>query len=112
VPALGYAVALGLRRSSFDPHLADGVVIMACMPTTVSTNVVYTARAAGEACCCACVMVLYLQHVQDSHAAAEISRFVYTARAAGEACCRACVMDSQLQRVQDSHAAAELSIFV
>jgi predicted Na+-dependent transporter len=47
VPALGYAIALGLRRSNFDPHLADGVVIMACMPTTVSTNVVYTQRAAG-----------------------------------------------------------------
>lgn len=47
VPALGYAIALGLRRSNFDPHLADGIVIMACMPTTVSTNVVYTQRAAG-----------------------------------------------------------------
>lgn len=57
VPALGYAVALGLRRSNFDPHLADGVVIMASMPTTVSTNVVYTQRAAGG---CMCVVVLCL----------------------------------------------------
>lgn len=40
IPGLGYAVAQGLRRNNFSEHLADGLVIMACMPTTVSTNVV------------------------------------------------------------------------
>lgn len=48
IPAIGYGISLGLRSSSFDQYLADGVVIMASMPTTVSTNVVYTARAAGN----------------------------------------------------------------
>lgn len=48
IPALGYAIALSLRQNGFNDHLADGLVIMACMPTTVSTNVVYTARAAGN----------------------------------------------------------------
>lgn len=44
LPLLGYAVARGLRASGFNPHLADGLVVMACMPTTVSTNVVYTQK--------------------------------------------------------------------
>ncbi|KAF8059141.1 RCH1 [Scenedesmus sp. PABB004] len=48
LPALGAAVAAGLRSAGFNPPLCDGLVIMASMPTTVSTNVVYTARAAGN----------------------------------------------------------------
>jgi sodium/bile acid cotransporter 7 len=48
IPAIGYGIALALRNGGFNDHLADGLVIMACMPTTVSTNVVYTARAAGN----------------------------------------------------------------
>ncbi|KAF6262357.1 SBF-like CPA transporter family-domain-containing protein [Scenedesmus sp. NREL 46B-D3] len=48
IPAIGYGVALALRNGGFNDYLADGLVIMACMPTTVSTNVVYTARAAGN----------------------------------------------------------------
>ncbi|WIA18481.1 hypothetical protein OEZ85_009936 [Tetradesmus obliquus] len=48
IPAIGYGIALALRNNGFNDHLADGLVIMACMPTTVSTNVVYTARAAGN----------------------------------------------------------------
>eukprot|EP00878_Enallax_costatus_P000774 GHUV01000892.1.p1 GENE.GHUV01000892.1~~GHUV01000892.1.p1 ORF type:complete len:448 (+),score=66.60 GHUV01000892.1:184-1527(+) len=48
IPGLGFAVAQGLRNNGFSGHLADGLVIMSCMPTTVSTNVVYTQRAAGN----------------------------------------------------------------
>lgn len=40
IPGIGFAIAQGLRRNGFSDHLADGLVIMACMPTTVSTNVV------------------------------------------------------------------------
>jgi sodium/bile acid cotransporter 7 len=48
IPAIGHGVSLGLLRSSFDQYLADGMVVMASMPTTVSTNVVFTAAAAGN----------------------------------------------------------------
>jgi len=42
-PLVGWAVGTALRRSGALPRpLADGVVVMSCMPTTISTNVVYT----------------------------------------------------------------------
>ncbi|KAI8472186.1 MAG: SBF-like CPA transporter family-domain-containing protein [Monoraphidium minutum] len=48
LPALGAAIASGLRAAGFNRLLADGMVVMAAMPTTVSTNVVFTKRAAGN----------------------------------------------------------------
>lgn len=40
IPGIGYAIAHSLKQNGFSEHLADGLVIMSCMPTTVSTNVV------------------------------------------------------------------------
>lgn len=48
IPAIGHGIAMGLRARSFNPWLANGLVVMASMPTTVSTNVVYTQKAAGN----------------------------------------------------------------
>ncbi|GBF95680.1 sodium bile acid cotransporter [Raphidocelis subcapitata] len=48
VPAAGYGLALGLRRVGFNHYLTEGLIVMACMPTTVSTNVVFTAKANGN----------------------------------------------------------------
>lgn len=48
-PLVGWAVGSALRASGGLPRpLADGVVVMACMPTTISTNVVYTDMAGGN----------------------------------------------------------------
>lgn len=42
-PLVGWGVGAALRASGGLPRpLADGIVVMSCMPTTISTNVVYT----------------------------------------------------------------------
>eukprot|EP00775_Hariotina_reticulata_P010114 gene10114-10271_t len=48
IPAVGYGIFLGLRHTSFNPYLAEGIVILASTPTTVFFNVLFTARAAGN----------------------------------------------------------------
>jgi hypothetical protein len=48
LPAVGYGIAVGLRAGGFNRYLADGFIVMAAMPTTVSTNVVFTQRAGGN----------------------------------------------------------------
>ena len=48
VPCIGYGVGSALMSNGFNKWLASGIIIMASMPTTVSTNVVFTQRAAGN----------------------------------------------------------------
>ena len=48
IPAIGYGIYKGLSQSSFNPYLAQGIVIATSMPTTVSTNVVFTQQAGGN----------------------------------------------------------------
>jgi sodium/bile acid cotransporter 7 len=48
IPCIGYGIGKSLMSNGFNQWLASGIVIMAAMPTTVSTNVVFTQRAAGN----------------------------------------------------------------
>lgn len=48
IPAVGYGVAYALYSSNLNKDLIDGLIIAAAMPTTVSTNVVFTKSAGGN----------------------------------------------------------------
>ena len=45
---IGWGVASALLKTPMSSGLATGIVICACMPTTVSTNVVLTKSAGGN----------------------------------------------------------------
>ncbi|KAG1678624.1 hypothetical protein FOA52_012631 [Chlamydomonas sp. UWO 241] len=47
-PAIGFGVVSALRPSGMSSDLIDGIIICACMPTTVSSNVVLTQMAGGN----------------------------------------------------------------
>lgn len=47
-PLVGFAVFKGLSASSLDQFLVDGLMIATAMPTTISTNVVFTKGAGGN----------------------------------------------------------------
>lgn len=48
IPAVGYCIVLALRLTAMNSYLLDGVVIASSMPTTVSTNTVFTKMAGGN----------------------------------------------------------------
>ncbi len=64
LPLIGYGIARGLWTTGLLRPLVDGVVVLAAMPTTVSTNVVYTKQVGrrlhgvlcyvGTLCCYCC----------------------------------------------------------
>ena len=47
-PLIGWGVASAMLKTPMSSGLATGIVICACMPTTVSTNVVLTKSAGGN----------------------------------------------------------------
>lgn len=47
-PLIGWGVASAMLKTPMSSALAMGIVICACMPTTVSTNVVLTKSAGGN----------------------------------------------------------------
>ncbi|EFJ48847.1 hypothetical protein VOLCADRAFT_43621, partial [Volvox carteri f. nagariensis] len=47
-PAIGYGVARALTESSINPSLVNGLVVAMTMPTTISTNVVFTKQSGGN----------------------------------------------------------------
>ncbi len=47
-PAIGYGISRGLDRSPMDDDLVSGLVVAMAMPTTISTNVVFTKQAGGN----------------------------------------------------------------
>lgn len=42
IPVIGFGIATGLRQTDFNKDLADGLLVCLAMPTTASTNVVFT----------------------------------------------------------------------
>ncbi|KAG2428566.1 hypothetical protein HYH02_014370 [Chlamydomonas schloesseri] len=47
-PAIGYGISRGLARTSMNEDLVNGLVVAMTMPTTISTNVVFTKQSGGN----------------------------------------------------------------
>ncbi|PNH11236.1 Sodium/bile acid cotransporter 7 [Tetrabaena socialis] len=47
-PAIGYGIARALMESGIDRNLVNGLVVAMAMPTTISTNVVFTKQSGGN----------------------------------------------------------------
>ncbi|KAG2484749.1 hypothetical protein HYH03_016496 [Edaphochlamys debaryana] len=47
-PAIGYGISRALATSSMNSYLVNGLVVAMVMPTTISTNVVFTKQAGGN----------------------------------------------------------------
>lgn len=52
IPVIGWGIATGLSQTSLNRDLVDGLVVCLSMPTTASTNVVFTKQVGAHHCHC------------------------------------------------------------